>query len=104
LALTKLLFTELGNYHQALAFSGNDHLIELNSFHHLTSIGFDSGTIYAGRDLGSRGTVIKHNLFHHLNNPAPCNAYSNCGRIAIYIDDSEGGVTVMGNIFYKVYF
>ena len=90
------------SYHVALHYSGNDHLFELNEFHHVTSIGFDSGTIYAGRDLSSRGTVIRHNLFHHLDDPAPCNAYTSCIRAAVYIDDLEGGVTVYGNIFYRV--
>eukprot|EP01043_Picozoa_sp_COSAG02_P042225 COSAG02_NODE_3571_length_6533_cov_8.215981_4_plen_779_part_00 len=90
------------SYHVALLFSGNDHLFELNDFHHVTTIGYDSGAIYAGRDLASRGTVIRHNLLHHLDNPAPCNAYSSCTRIGIYIDDNEGGVAVIGNIFYRV--
>ncbi len=90
------------SYHVALLFSGNDHLFELNDFHHVTTIGYDSGAIYAGRDLASRGTVIRHNLLHHLDNPAPCNAYSSCTRIGVYIDDNEGGVAVFGNIFYRV--
>lgn len=45
------------SYHVAILYSGNDHLIELNEFHHVVSITFDSGAIYAGRDLTSRGTV-----------------------------------------------
>ena len=90
------------SYHAALEFSGNDHLFELNVFHHVTSIGFDSGTIYGGRDLASRGTVIRNNLFHDLDNPSPCNAFTSCIRNAIYLDDLEGGVTIVGNIFYRV--
>jgi hypothetical protein len=27
----------------ALLFAGNDHMIELNDFHHVTSVGYDSG-------------------------------------------------------------
>ena len=90
------------SYHAALEFSGNDHLFELNVFHHVTSIGYDSGTIYGGRDLASRGTVVRFNLFHSLDNPAPCNAFTSCIRNAIYIDDLEGGVAIVGNIFYRV--
>ena len=40
---------------QAILFGGNDHLIELNDIHHVTTVTFDAGAIYAGRDLSSRG-------------------------------------------------
>ena len=90
------------SYHNAVLFAGNDHLFELNDFHHVTSIGYDSGTIYTGRDLAARGNVIRHNLFHHLDNPSPCNYATSCLRAAIYIDDGQDSVTVEGNIFYRV--
>jgi hypothetical protein len=57
------------SYHVALLFSGNDHLFELNTFHHVATIAYDTGAIYGGRDLTSRGTTIRHNLFHDLDNP-----------------------------------
>lgn len=90
------------SYHAALLFGGNDHLFELNNFHHVTSIGYDSGTIYTGRDLAARGNVIRNNLFHQLDNPSPCNYATSCLRAAIYIDDGQDSVTVEGNIFYRV--
>lgn len=45
------------SYHVAILYGGNDHVIELNEFHHVVTITYDSGAIYAGRDLTSRGTV-----------------------------------------------
>lgn len=89
-------------FHMAILFGGNDHLIELNDIHHVTSITFDSGAIYAGRDLSSRGTMIRWNRLHHLDAEAPCDSRTSCIRMAIYMDDWEGGNTVVGNIFYKV--
>jgi hypothetical protein len=90
------------SYHVAILFGGNDHLFELNEIRNVATIGYDTGAIYGGRDLSSRGTAIKHNFFHSLDNPAPCNMQTSCIRMAIYIDDFEGGVEISGNIFYRV--
>lgn len=88
--------------HMAILFGGNDHLIEKNDIHHVTTITFDSGAIYAGRDLSSRGTMIRWNRLHHLDAEAPCDSHTSCIRMGIYMDDFLGGTTVYGNIFYKV--
>jgi len=90
------------SYHVALLFSGNDHLFELNEIRNVATIGYDTGAVYAGRDLSSRGTVIRSNFFHHMDNPSRCNEETSCIRQAVYIDDFEGGVNVTGNIFHKV--
>ena len=93
------------SYHVAILFSGNNHLFELNEFHHVTTVTYDSGAIYAGRDLSCRGSVIRHNLFRDLDDgiaPSPCNNYTSCIRQAVYIDDFESGVTIAGNIFFRV--
>ena len=63
----------------------------------------DSGAIYGGRDLSSRGVKMINNYFHHINHLSLCNAETSCIRAAIYVDDFQGGVTVSGNIFYKVF-
>jgi hypothetical protein len=44
-----------------------------------------------------------NNYFHHINHLSLCNAETSCIRAAIYVDDFQGGVTVSGNIFYKVF-
>jgi hypothetical protein len=71
------------SYHVAVLFGGNDHLIELNEIRNVATIGYDTGAIYAGRDLSSRGTVIRHNFFHSLDNPAQCNEETSCIRMAV---------------------
>lgn len=90
------------SYHVALLFSGNEHMFELNEMRNVATIGYDTGAVYAGRDLSSRGTVIRWNFFHHMDNPSRCNEETSCIRQAIYIDDFEGGVNMTGNIFFRV--
>ena len=63
----------------------------------------DAGAIYGGRDLSSRGVQIRNNYFHHINHLSLCNAETSCIRAAIYVDDFQGGVTVTGNIFYRLF-
>lgn len=82
--------------HQAIAFSGNDHLIEFNEIHHVCLESNDAGAIYSGRDWTWRGTVIRYNFFHHIN------GFQGRGCMGVYLDDMLCGTTVYGNIFCKV--
>jgi len=82
--------------HQAVAFSGNDHLIEFNDIHDVCLESNDAGAIYAGRDWTMRGTIIRHNYLHRIN------GFEGRGAIGIYLDDMFCGTEVFGNIFYKV--
>jgi len=82
--------------HQAIAFSGNDHLIEFNEIHHVCLESNDVGAIYSGRDWTWRGTVIRYNFFHHIN------GFQERGCMGVYLDDMLCGTTVYGNVFYKV--
>ncbi len=83
--------------HMALEFTGNDFLIEGNTFTR-TSLRFrDMGAIYAnlGANPEMRGTVIRNNLFHDI---APDGR--SCG--AIYLDNGTCGVTIARNAFLRV--
>ena len=82
--------------HQAIAFGGNDHLIELNEIHSVCYESNDAGAIYAGRNWTMRGTVIRHNYFHHIN------GFEGRGCVGVYLDDQFCGTEVYGNVFYKV--
>ena len=80
--------------HQAIAFVGNDHLIEYNIAHDVCLHSSDAGAIYAcARDWSRRGTVIRHNLFHALGQ-----GLDGCGCRAIYLDDMTSGTIVQSNI------
>ncbi len=82
--------------HQAIAFYGNEHVIELNEMHSVCFESNDAGAIYAGRDWTTRGTVIRHNYMHHVN------GREGRGCVGVYLDDMWCGTEISGNLFYRV--
>jgi len=82
--------------HEAMAFGGNDHVIELNEIHHVCQESNDAGAIYSGRDWTMRGTVIRHNFLHHIN------GFQGRGCVGVYLDDMFCGTAISGNVFYDV--
>ena len=84
--------------HQAITFSGNEHVIEWNEIHHVLQDISDMGSIYIGRNPSFCGNVIRHNFFHHLFNPHQ----GGPGTQAIFFDDDTLYVArVFGNVFYR---
>jgi len=82
--------------HQAISFSGNEHLIEFNEMHNVCFESNDAGAIYAGRDWTMRGTVIRHNYLHDIT------GFEDKGCVGVYLDDMFGGTEIVGNVFYRV--
>ena len=82
--------------HSAIQLGGNDHLVEYNEIHSVCSDTGDVGAFYMGRDWTARGTVIRHNYWHHIQGPG------RLGAMGIYLDDQASGISVIGNIFYRV--
>lgn len=82
--------------HQAIAFSGNDHIIEFNEIHNVCLESNDAGAIYSGRDWTWRGTIIRYNFFHNIS------GFKGKGCMGVYLDDMLCGTTIYGNIFYRV--
>jgi len=82
--------------HEAIAFSGNDHLIEFNEIHDVCTEANDAGAIYAGRDWTWRGTVIRHNYLHDIT------GLGGNGSVGVYLDDMLCGTEISGNIFRRV--
>ncbi len=82
--------------HCAILLGGNDHLIEFNEIHHVCYECGDVGAFYMGRDWTARGTVIRYNFFHDISGPGTY------GAQGIYLDDAASGITVSGNVFYRV--
>ena len=80
--------------HNAILFSGNEHIIEFNHIHHVCQETGDVGAVYIGRDWTQRGNVIKYNFFHHTQ------GYG-MGSMSVYLDDCASGMTIFGNVFYK---
>ena len=81
--------------HTAVLFGGNEHLLEFNEVHDVCRETGDVGAFYTGRNWTTRGTVIRHNYFHHIHGP-----YTH-GAMAVYLDDAASGMTIFGNVFYK---
>ncbi|TVS15219.1 MAG: right-handed parallel beta-helix repeat-containing protein [Planctomycetaceae bacterium] len=84
--------------HQAITFSGNEHVIERNEVHHVLQDISDMGSIYIGRNPSFCGNVIRYNFFHHLFHPHE----GGPGTQAIFFDDDTLYVArVFGNVFYR---
>jgi Right handed beta helix region len=76
---------------------GNDHTIEFNEIYRVCCETDDVGAFYIGRDWSSRGSVVRHNYFHDISKGT-----SNCGSMAVYLDDLTSGISIVGNIFHRV--
>jgi hypothetical protein len=81
--------------HTAIFLSGNDHVVEYNTIHHVCMETDDCGALYKGRNPSSRGNVIRWNFWHHVGSPR------GHGNNAVYFDDGDGGDTVFGNVFFR---
>ncbi len=82
--------------HEAIGFSGNDHVVEYNEIHSVCYESNDAGAIYGGRNWSFQGTVFRYNYLHHIN------GFRGQGCVGIYLDDILSGHSMIGNIFYKV--
>ncbi len=82
--------------HQAIAFGGNDHVIEFNEIHDVCLESNDAGAIYAGRNWTMRGTVIRYNYLHDIT------GFRNQGCVGVYLDDMYCGTEIVGNVFLRV--
>lgn len=81
--------------HVGILLHGNDHLIECNELHDLCHETGDVGAFYIGRDWTERGTILRHNYFHHIEGPGLW------GANAVYLDDAASGTIIFGNVFHR---
>ena len=100
--------------HSAIILGGNDHIIEYNRIYRVCQETGDAGAFYMGRDWTNRGNILRHNIFHDiygfgLSNEGSANndefnvQYETpLWAWGIYLDDCTSGVTVYGNIIYRV--
>jgi len=83
--------------HSAILYGGNENTIELNEIHNVCEFSSDAGAIYAGRDWGARGNVIRHNFIHDV-----ATNFEGYGVHGIYLDDCLSGIRVEGNVLYRI--
>ena len=79
--------------HLAVAFDGNNCVIEYNDISNCLTAGInDAGVIYSGNSLANMGNEIRYNYIHDTS----------CGLGAVYLDDFLSGQKVCSNIFENV--
>ena len=83
----------------AIGFSGNDHLMEYNRLFRTNDESSEGGVFYTGRDWTSRGSVIRYNFVHHVEDSRP-----GCGSSTrfVHLDDSAPEVEIYGNVCYRL--
>ncbi|MBM3500373.1 MAG: hypothetical protein FJX74_17080, partial [Armatimonadetes bacterium] len=101
-------------YHQGILVGGNDQTVEYNVVHHTNLGSEDTGGLYmSSRDYTVRGTVIRHNVFHHIGGFGKASTWQPVkdGKVkfeyphftwGIYLDAPEVGCNVFGNVLYSV--
>ena len=83
----------------AVGFSGNDHVMEFNRLFRTNVESTEGGIFYTGRDWTSRGTVIRNNFMHHVED-----SREGCGSATrfAHLDDSAPEIHLYGNVCYRM--
>ncbi len=86
--------------HNALTWSGHNHIVEYNEFYDICNNTDDAGVCYAGRTLDWYGNIFRYNYLHEVGNDTLMQEFGGgCGGHGIYYDDGLGGQTAYGNVF-----
>jgi hypothetical protein len=86
--------------HNAILFGGNDHVFEFNDVFRVCLETGDAGAFYTGRNLTTRGTMIRHNHFHDIG-PTLETKQGFVDVMSVYLDDCACGTTLYGNVFER---
>ena len=83
----------------AVSFRGNDHVMEYNRLFRTNVESSEGGVFYTGRDWTSRGSAIRYNFMHHVED-----SREGCGSATrfAHLDDSAPEVHVHGNVCYRM--
>lgn len=81
--------------HEAITYTGNNHVIEYNVIHDVVLKSSDAGAIYAGRSWSAYGNVIRYNCIYNLGS----DEFTPSG---IYFDDALSGQTAYGNLLVNI--
>jgi len=82
--------------HQAIAYDGNEHVIEFNEIHDVVLDSSDAGVLYTGCNWTFRGNVVRHNFIHHIpHGPG-------LGTVGVYLDDCASSTEIFGNVFFDM--
>ncbi len=83
----------------AIRFSGNDHVMEFNRLFRTNDESSEGGVFYTGADWTSRGSIIRYNFIHHVED-----SREGCGSATrfAHLDDSAPGTEIYGNVCYRL--
>lgn len=81
--------------HEAITYTGNNHVIEYNVIHDVVRKSSDAGAIYAGRSWSAYGNVIRYNCIYNLGS----DGFTPNG---IYFDDALSGQAAYGNLLINI--
>lgn len=81
--------------HEAVTYSGNNHVIEYNVIHDVVQESSDAGAIYAGRSWSYYGNVIRYNCIYNIGS----GTFAPSG---IYFDDALSGQQAYGNLLVNI--
>ncbi|MBR5620005.1 MAG: right-handed parallel beta-helix repeat-containing protein [Clostridia bacterium] len=81
--------------HEAITYTGNNHIIEYNLIHDVCLLSDDAGAIYAGRSWIWYGNVIRYNCIYSLGSDGHA-------PDGIYMDDALSGQEITGNILVNI--
>ena len=82
-----------------IGFIGNDHVMEFNRLFRTNDESSEGGVFYTGRDWTSRGSVIRYNFVHHVED-----SREGCGSATrfVHLDDSAPETDIYGNVCYRL--
>ncbi|MDD6146773.1 MAG: right-handed parallel beta-helix repeat-containing protein [Oscillospiraceae bacterium] len=81
--------------HEAITYSGNNHIIEYNVIHDVVLKSSDVGAIYSGRSWSCYGNVIRYNCIYNIGSEG----FEPSG---IYFDDALSGQQAYGNLLVNI--
>ena len=79
-----------------ISYHGNKHILEHNEVDHVSLGSNDSGAIYAGMDISTRGNIIRYNYIHDLS------GRMGGGSVGVYFDDGMCSAETYGNVFANI--
>ena len=81
--------------HEAITYSGNNHIIEYNNIHDVCLLSDDAGAIYSGRSWVWYGNVIRYNCVYNVGS----DEHKPDG---IYLDDALSSQQIYGNLLINI--
>ena len=81
--------------HEAITYTGNNHIIEYNEIHNVCLLSDDAGAIYSGRSWIWYGNIIRYNCIYNIGS-------ENHHPDGIYLDDALSGQIVYGNLLVNI--